>query len=133
MAFHRSLNAACNLNKYLFCKMPKGALEVEVKVKTTWGKFTMVQNTHTRMEKYHTWEKAQRCHIKSRKGRTPHKAASVHTEDNTSETDIPTGQGFGYPLQIFTNPYIYIGYDPHRFGRRGKTWNKLFRQVLQIL
>ena len=56
------------------------------------------------MEKYHTWEKAQRCHIKSRKGRTPCKAASVHTEDNTSETDIPTGQGFGYPPQIFTDP-----------------------------
>ena len=50
--------------------MPKGALEVEVKVKTTRGKFTMVQNTHTRMEKYNTWEKAQRCHIKCIKGRT---------------------------------------------------------------
>ena len=84
--------------------MPEGTLEVEVKVKTTWGKFSMVQNTHTRMEKYHTWEKAQMCHIKSRKGRTPHKKASVHTEDNTSETDIPTGKGFGYPPQIFTDP-----------------------------
>ena len=104
MAFNKSLNAACDLNGYLFCKMPEGALEVEVKVKTTWGKFTMVQNTHTRMEKYHTWEKTQRCHIKSRKGRTPCKAASVHTEDNTSETDMPTGQGFGYQLQIFTDP-----------------------------
>ena len=104
MAFHKSFNATCKLNEYLFCKMPEGALEVEVKVKTTWGKFTMVQNTHTRMEKYHTWEKVQRCHIKPRKERTPHKPASVHTEDNTSETDIPTGQGFGYPPQIFTNP-----------------------------
>ena len=98
MAFHKSLNATCGLNEYLFCKMPKGALVVEIKVKTTWGKFTIVQNTHTRMEKYHTWEKAQRCHIK------PCKAASVHTEDNTSETEIPTGQGFGYPPQIFTDP-----------------------------
>ena len=64
----------------------------------------MVQNTHTKMEKYHTWEKAQQCLIKYRKERTPHKAASAHTEDNTSETDIPTGQGFGYPPQIFTDP-----------------------------
>ena len=63
----------------------------------------MVQNTHTRMEKYPTWDKAQRCHIKSRKGRTPCKAASVRTEDNTSETDILTGQGSGYPPQIFTD------------------------------
>ena len=100
MGFLKSLNAICDLNEYLFCKMPEGTLEVEVKVKTTWGKFTIVQNTHTRMEKYHTWEKAQRCHVKSKKGRTPHKAANVHT----SETDIPTGQGFGYPPLIFTDP-----------------------------
>ena len=103
MAFLKLLNAACNLNEYLFCKMPKGTLEVEVKVKTTCEKFTMVQNTHTRMEKYHTWGKAQRSHIKSKKGRTACKAASVHTENNPSETDIPTGQEFGYPPQIFTD------------------------------
>ena len=104
MAFLKSLNAACDLNEYQFCKMPKGTLEVEVKVKTTWGKFTMIQNSHTRMEKYCTWEKAQRCHVKSKKGRTPHKAASVHTDDNTSETDMPTGQVFGHPPLIFTDP-----------------------------
>ena len=103
MSSLKSLNVACNLNKYLFCKMPEGSLEVEVKVKTTWGKFIMVQNTHNRTEKYCTWEKAQRCHIKSRKGRTPCKADSVHTEDNPSETAIPTGQEFGYPPQIFTD------------------------------
>ena len=28
----------------------------------------------------------------------------MQTEDDASETDIPTGQGFGYPPQIFTNP-----------------------------
>ena len=55
MAFLKSLNATCNLNKYLFYKMPKGILEVEIKVKTTWGKFTMILNTHTRMEKFLTW------------------------------------------------------------------------------
>ena len=83
--------------------MPKGTLEVEVKVKTTWGKFTMVQNTHTRMEKYCTWEKAQRCHMKSKWGGHPAQQGSVHTEDNPSETDISTGQEFGYPPQIFTD------------------------------
>ena len=104
MASNKSLNAACDLNGYLFCKMPKGALEVEAKVKTTWGKFTMVQDTHTRMEKYHTWEKAQRCHIRSKKGRTPSKMTNEQTEDNASEIDVLTGQGFGYPPQIFTDP-----------------------------
>ena len=104
MAFLESLNTACDLNEYLFCKMPEGTLEEEVKVKTTWGKFTMIQNTHTRTEKYCTWEKAQICHAKSKKGRTPHKAASVHTDDNISKTDMPTGQEFRYPPLIFTDP-----------------------------
>ena len=31
----------------------------------------MIQNTHTRTEKYHKWKKAQRCHIKSTKRRIP--------------------------------------------------------------
>ena len=56
------------------------------------------------MEMYHIWEKAQRCLIRSRKRRTPHKMTNMQTEDDASETDIPLGQGFGYPPQIFTNP-----------------------------
>ena len=96
--------------------MPKGTLEIEIKVKTTWGKFTLVQNqttwgkftlvqnTHTRTEWYHTWEKAQRCHTKSRKGRIPCKATSVHTEENSSEIDIPTDPVIGTPSQICTDP-----------------------------
>ena len=104
MAFNKSLNAACDLNGFLFCKMPAGALEMQVKVKISWGKFTMIQDTHTRTKKYCMWEKAQRCLIRSRKRKAPHKTTNMQTEDNTSETDIPTGQGFGYPPQIFTNP-----------------------------
>ena len=70
MASNKSLNAVCDLDGYLFCKMPVGALEVEVKVKTTWGKFSMVQDIHTRTEKYHTWEKADgRSTIKPERGR----------------------------------------------------------------
>ena len=68
MAFNKSLNAACDLDGYLFCMMPAGALEVEVQVKTTWGKFSMLQDFHTRTEKYHVWEKADgRSNIKTRK------------------------------------------------------------------
>ena len=52
MASNRSLNAACDLDGYLFCKIPAGVLEVEVKVKTTWGKFGMVQGIHTRNIKF---------------------------------------------------------------------------------
>ena len=28
----------------------------------------------------------------------------MQTKDNTSETDVPAGQGFGYPPQVFTDP-----------------------------
>ena len=56
--------------------------------------------------------KAQWCHVKSKKGRTPRKAASVHTEDNASETDMPTSQEFGYPTLIFTDP-THTAVMPH--------------------
>ena len=105
MASNKSLNVACNLERYLFCKIPAGALEVEVKVKTTWGKFSMVQDIHTRTEKYCAWEKADgRNNIKTRKRKASHKVTTMKTEDNTSETDIPTVQGFRYPPQVFTDP-----------------------------
>ena len=105
MASNKSLNAACNLDGYLLGKMPAGALEVELKVKTTWGKFNMVQDIHTRTEKYHAWEKANgRSTIKTRKRKAPHKMTIMQTEQNTSETDVPTGEGFRYPPQVLTDP-----------------------------
>ena len=105
MASNKSLNATCDLDGYLFCKMPAGALEVEVKVKPTWGKFSMLQDIHTRTEKYHAWEKADgRSNIKTRKRKAPHKMTNIQTEDNTSETNVPVGQGFRYPPQVFTDP-----------------------------
>ena len=85
--------------------MPEGALEVEVKVKTTWGKFSMVQDIHTRTEKYCAWEKADgRANMRTRKRKAPCKITFMQAEDNTSETEVPTGQGFRYPPQIFTDP-----------------------------
>ena len=92
--------------------MPAGALEVQVKVKTSWGKSTMIQDTHTRTEKYCMWEKAQKCLIRSRKRKVPHKTTSTQTEDDTSETDILIGQGFGYLPQIFNDP-TYTGAITH--------------------
>ena len=130
MAFNKSLNGTYDLIGFLFCKMPAGALEVQIKVKTSWGKFTMIQDTHSRMEKYHTWEKAQRCHIRSRKRKVPHKMTNMQTEDDASETDVPTVQGFGYPPQIFADPHIYSNNDPNRVRRRGRTGKNIFGQVL---
>ena len=74
MALNKSLNATCNLDGYLFYRMPAEALEVEIKVKPKWGKFSMLQDTHTRMEKYCAWEKAdRRSNVRTRKRKTPHR------------------------------------------------------------
>ena len=105
MAFSMSLNAACGLDGYLFCKIPAGALEVEIKVKTTWGKFSLLQDIHTRTKNYHAWEKAdRRSNVRTRERKTPHKVTNMQTEDNTSKTDVPLGQRFRYPPQVFTDP-----------------------------
>ena len=43
-------------------------LKVEIKIKTKWGKFSMLQDIHTRTEKYHAWEKADgRSNVRTRK------------------------------------------------------------------
>ena len=38
------------------------------------------------------------------RGKHPTEMTSMQTEDNTSETDVPVGQGFRYSLQVFTDP-----------------------------
>ena len=35
-------------------------VEVEIKVKTKWGKYSMFQDTYTHTEKYHAWDRANR-------------------------------------------------------------------------
>ena len=106
MAFNKSLNAACDLDGYLFCKMPVGALDVEVKVKTTWGKFSMVQDIHTRTEKNHVWEKPDgRSTIKTRKRKASCKMTMMQTEDNASKTDVPI-KGSGTLLKSSQIPHM---------------------------
>ena len=85
--------------------MPAGALEVEIKVKTTWRKFSMLQDIHTRTEKYCAWEKADGwSNVRTRKRKALHKTTNMQTKHNASETDVPVGQEFRYPLQVFTDP-----------------------------
>ena len=125
MALDKSLNTTCDLNGYLFCKMPAEALEVEIKVKTKWGKFSMLQDIHTRTEKYHAWEKAdRRSNMRTRKRRTPHREMiGIHTEDNTtSETDVPVSQGLRYPPQVFTDPK-YAAAVPHMEEEKDQAGN----------
>ena len=102
MALNKTVNATCDLEGYLFCRMPEDALEVEVKIKTKWGKYTMFQDTYTHTEKYCSWDRAdRRSSVCTRRRRTPQREVIVSSNDNTnSETDVPVGEGFGYPLRF---------------------------------
>ena len=94
MALNKSLNATCELDGYLFCRMPAEALEVDIKVKTKWGKFSMFQDSYTRTEKYCAWDRAdRRSSVRARRRRTSHREVrSSHEENNTtSETDVAVG------------------------------------------
>ena len=107
MALNKTLNATCDLDRYLFFRMPADALEVEIKVKTKWGKYSMFQDTCTRTDKYHAWDRAdRRSSVRTRRRRTPCKEIrSSHEENNTtSETDVPVVQRLRYPSQVFTDP-----------------------------
>ena len=101
MALNKTLNATCDLDGYLFCRMPEDTLEIEVKIKTKLGKYTMFQDTYTWTEKYCPWDRAdRRSSVCTRRRRTPPREVIVSSQDNTnSETDVPVGQGFGYPLR----------------------------------
>ena len=138
MASNKLLNAACDLDGYLFCKMPAGALEVEVKVKTTWGKFSMVQDIHTGTEKYHTWEKADgRSTIMTRKRKAPHKMTTMQTEDNTYETDVPQVKGLGIPLKSSQIPHMLWQYPKWRKkekqNRKVNSWASIVNFVIDVV
>ena len=107
MAQNMTLNATCDLNGYLYCQMPANTVEVEVKIKTTWGKYTLIQGDNSRTEKYHSWDRADRkTNIHTRRRRA-HQREVVSNDSNTnSETDMPMGEGFRYPPQIFTDPRL---------------------------
>ena len=66
------------------------------------GKYSMFQDTYTRTEKYHAWDRAdRRSSVRTRRKRTPHREVrSSHEENNTmSETDVPVGKDSGIPLR----------------------------------
>ena len=42
--------------------------------------------------------------MRTRKRKAPHKITNMQSKDNTSKTDVPVGQGFRYPTQVFTDP-----------------------------
>ena len=106
------LNASCDPQGYLVCQMPKDMVEVELKVKTKCGKFTLTKDFHSRTEKCCPWNMAAcRARIHTYKHRTPHQIVAKTYEsnmpnstDSDSSTQIITGEGIGYPPKVYTDP-----------------------------
>ena len=107
MEHNTALNISCDFNGYHVCQMPTNMVEVELKIKTTQGKYTLQKDACTRTEKYHPCNRVDsgaKIHIKKR--RTNRKeVVNVDTVDSTnSETDIQDREGFAYAPKLFTNP-----------------------------
>ena len=101
MNCNTTLNSTCEYDGYLVCKMPADTVEMELKIKTKRGKYTLHKDTNTRTERYHLWVRAD----KRSKIHTKKSTRGVESEvTGNSETDIQTGKGFAYPSEIFTNP-----------------------------
>ena len=91
--------------------MLKDVVEVELKIKTKWGKYTLLRDFHTRTEKYRPWERANKCTRIYCQRRTTQKTKTRDPQDSAGNTTstysgmyISTGHGRGYSPRIFTNP-----------------------------
>ena len=108
MEYNNALNVSCDFNSYLVCQIPKNMVEVELKIKTTRGKYTLKKDMYTRMERYCPWDRAdRRAQIHTKKRRTPRRETiNIDTPvDSTNfETDIKDGEGFVCTPKVFTNP-----------------------------
>ena len=51
MKHNTALNVSCDFNGYLVCQIPKNTIEVELKIKTTRGKYTLNKDTYARTER----------------------------------------------------------------------------------
>ena len=107
----QQLEVSCDLNGYLMCTMLKDVVEVEMKIKTKWGKYTLLRDFHTMTEKYRPWERADKCTRIYSQRRTTCQTKTIDPQDSAGNTTstysgmyIPTGHSRGYSPRIFTNP-----------------------------
>ena len=71
----KQLNASCNFQDgLLVCELLRNIVEVVLKVKTKWGKHTLIEDQY-RTEKLHLWDRAdKRVKINTRRKRMPQHA-----------------------------------------------------------
>ena len=105
------LSISLDFQGYLVCQIPADPLEVELKIKTKWGKFTLNTDQFTRTEKYRAWREVTRCKIHSRR----RKCLSNSHLNISSDLSmfINHGQGLGYPQKIFIDSNSDQEFPPH--------------------
>ena len=115
MEMNKALNVSCDFDGYLVCLIPDNTVEVELKIKTTRGKYTLIKDAYTRTERWHPWDRAnRRAQIHIRRRRTPQKdiTGKDTTIDNSLEADIPNGEGLGYAPKVYTDPNVAAVISP---------------------
>ena len=112
---NKQLKTTCNFEEgLLVCHLPDDIVEIELKVKTSRGKHTLIKDLHCRTEKYHPWDRAdRRVRVNTRRRKMSQctdstngdlKGNSVDSTD--SGTFIPKGKGLNNPPHIYTDPKI---------------------------
>ena len=72
MEMNKALNVSCDFDGCFVCQITDNTVEVELKIKTTRGKYTLIKDAYTRTERYHPWDRAdRRAQVHTRKKRTP--------------------------------------------------------------
>ena len=72
MELNKALNIAYDFKGYLVCQILDNTVKVELKIKTTGGKYTLIKDAHMRMGKYRAWDRAdRRAQVHSKRKRTP--------------------------------------------------------------
>ena len=105
------LSISLDFQGYLVCQIPADALEVELKIKTKWGKFNLHTDQFTRGEKYRAWQKANRCKIHSTSRK--HLSDSHLNISSDSSMFINHDEGLGFPPKIFVDSNSDQEFPPH--------------------
>ena len=79
----KQLNASCSFhNGLLVCELTGDVVEVVLKVKTRWGKHTLIKDKYNRTEKFHAWERAdRRVRINARRKGMPRDTQDPNSND----------------------------------------------------
>ena len=121
IASNKLLNAACDLDGFLFCKMPVGALDVEVKVKTIWEKFTW-SKTPTPGQKgiMHGKRLMEEVMLRPERGKHPTKSQTSRLKIMHLKQMYQQVKGLGIPSGLH-RPHVCSNNTPHGGRRRSGT------------